>query len=107
MEAIRTLKKVKNHQVLINLPHEYENAEVEIIVLLVTPIEEQQAVSGAIPPVYEKVPEKLIDKFEITSDRDHFFNGVKENLETAYQQMAKDEKREAEALEWSEVATRS
>ena len=33
MEAIREIKKVKNHKVLINLPHIYENKEVEIIIL--------------------------------------------------------------------------
>ncbi len=35
MEAIKTLRKVKNYQVLIDLPEEYEGAEVEVIVLLV------------------------------------------------------------------------
>lgn len=32
MEAIREIKKVKNHQVLIDLPNIYENEEVEIII---------------------------------------------------------------------------
>ena len=33
MEVIREIKKVKNHQVLIDLPNIYENEEVEIIIL--------------------------------------------------------------------------
>lgn len=37
MEAIKTTKKVKNHQVLIHLPAEYEHAEVEVIILLLNP----------------------------------------------------------------------
>lgn len=37
MEAIKTVKKVKNHQVLIELPDDYEHAEVEVIVLLMNP----------------------------------------------------------------------
>lgn len=33
MEAIREIQKVKNGQVLINLPDHFENSEVEIIIL--------------------------------------------------------------------------
>ncbi len=33
MEAIRQIKKVKNHQVSIDLPETYENEEVEVIIL--------------------------------------------------------------------------
>jgi hypothetical protein len=35
MEAIKTVQRVKNQQVLIHVPGKYENAEVEVIVLLV------------------------------------------------------------------------
>ena len=34
MEAIKTTQRVKNHQISVYLPDMYENAEVEVIVLL-------------------------------------------------------------------------
>ncbi len=36
MDTIREIKKVKNHQVLIDLPEDYENEEIEIIILPLT-----------------------------------------------------------------------
>jgi hypothetical protein len=34
MEAIRTTQRVKNHQISVHVPDIYENAEVEVIVVL-------------------------------------------------------------------------
>jgi hypothetical protein len=33
MEAIREIKKVKNHQVIVDLPARFKNVEVEVIIL--------------------------------------------------------------------------
>jgi predicted CopG family antitoxin len=50
--------------------------------------------------LYEVVGHGYISHFIETTIRPYL---VKENLEAAYQQMARDETREAEALEWAEA----
>lgn len=42
MEAIKTIKKIKNHQILIDVPDIYENTHAEIIVLLMEPGDENK-----------------------------------------------------------------
>ncbi len=63
MEAIREIKKVRNHQVLIDLPNNYENEDVEIIILPLMNKKRQKTLSDLLldGPVWSK---KEVKNFE-------------------------------------------
>ena len=63
MEAIREIRKVKNHQVLIDLPNIYENEKVEIIILPILNKKRKETLSDLLldGPVWT---EEEIENFE-------------------------------------------
>ena len=105
MEAIRIVKRVKNNQMLIHLPNNYENAKVEVIVLLVNSEEGSEDVPDSTIALDESPPIEYIDEIDRETQivDNHFPKAMEERLEFSYQQMAKDERRESEALEWAEA----